>query len=545
MRWKTCLKQASMKSEPRSQPRDSAYNDGRFQGLGVSPGVAVGPAVMYVSEELVAESTHLDGSEVEKEAAAFEWTVRRAERDLHKILVLARQRRGEDAVGILEAQLMMLRDGALHTEVLDGIRRDKLNAEAVLDTVIRRHRDRMLRCDKANFPERVINLQDILDRLLLHLRGGRYCGTIDPGAVVIARVLTAADLLLFSRSGVVGCSFEVGGVTCHLAIIARALGIPAVLCTSSFPAAVSSGETVIVDALKGIMIVDPSENAVQTHERQRQQFTRSEQVDKAHTRLPATTVDGVHVRLRANVDMPNEVAEVAAGGAQDIGMLRTGMLLLAGDEPPFSEEIQCGQYRRVVEQIRPEITTFRLLDLGGDKALSDALPARSPLRGSRGIRVLLSSPRFLILQVRALLRAGSDGLVRLLLPMVTTVAELHKVKRVIEKTAQNLLQEGIPHNADIPVRVMIKVLAAAFSAHALVQHAAFLVIGTNDLTQYMLAVDRAGGAGRLNSEVHPAVLQLVKTTVEAANHTKIPVSVCGELQPRRRYPSSWDSDCVN
>ena len=508
---------------------------GTFVGLGVSPGVAIGPAYVYAWPEPSVERRLLADDEVESEAAHFEWTISRAERDLHKILALARKRLGEDAVAIFDAQMLMLRDEALHREVVDRIRGERLCAAAIVDSVLARHREQMQQSGSVYLRERAHDLQDVRDRLLFHLQRGRRISAIEPGTIVVSEVLTAADLLLFSRSGVLGCAFDLGGATSHVSIMARALGLPAVVSAHGITEAAAPGVRIIVDGVEGVVVVDPAPSTLQRYEARRKVYRQSVQADQQDARLPAMTRDGIAICLRANVDIAEEVHSLAERGADGIGLLRTEVFLLDEGMPSLDEESQFKGYQRVVQAVSPEPSTFRLIDLGGDKVLPEAPQEWNPLLGWRGLRVLLSRPEILMPQVRAILRASAFGPARLLLPMVTGVAELRQFMDVLRDASAQLENEGIPHDRDLPVGIMVEVPAVALAADVLARRVAFLSLGTNDLTQYTLAVDRASGlASTLYSEVHPAVLRLIQLTVVAGARHGRPVSLCGELAASAR-----------
>ena len=513
----------------RSEERDERV----LNGIGVAPGIAIGPACLYAAsgEPDEVEARSLSGEEtVGEEVERFEEAVGRAEDELDTVISITRQKLGEESAGIFEAQRLMLRDEALYEAVVERIRSEAVNAGFAIEAVMREHRQRIEAGPNDYLRERAADLADVQHRLVRHLRREHLLASVEPGSVVVAEDLSAADVVLFSRRRLRGFAIDRGGATTHVSIIARALGVPTVAGLGDATGPIESGDPVVLDGLRGEVVVRPTEARRERYHARRARYQRQRDEQKNLASLPSETCDGHAVRLSANVEFSQEVRLLDECGAKGIGLFRTEMLLMMRGDVTLSAESTFETYKDVVEHTAPQPTTIRLLDLGGDKMLPMAHREDNPFLGWRGIRVLLDKPEILKTQLRAILRASAFGPVRILVPMITQLEEIRRVRAFLEKVKGELRAEGTDFDEDVPVGIMVEVPAVALQAGPFAEAADFFSIGTNDLTQYVLATDRgndlvAGGY----SEFHPAVLTLIKRVASAARAAEIPVSVCGEV----------------
>ncbi len=500
------------------------------EGIGVSPGIAIGPVYLYARHAFIVEHREVALDDLDAELERFEWAVSRSERDLRKILELAREKLGEDSARIFEAQLMMLRDEALYQAVVDLIRKERTSADYSVTVVMMQHRQHLEASDSEYLRERAHDLIDVQDRIITHLRRGKHLSAIEPDTIVVSENLTAADLVLFSRRGILGCALDHGGATSHVSIMARAIGVPAIVSLHGITDVVASGDTLILDGLEGRVFVNPDEETLATYRLRRRRYRRLVQEQKQLATLPAETLDHHTVHLRANLEFTEELGLLHEYGARGLGLVRTEVLLLMKGQSAVSEADQLAVYREILDAVSPEITTFRLLDFGGDKMLPVAHREHNPFLGWRGLRILLDKPEILVPQLRALLRAALHGPLRVLIPMVTTLAEVLRFKEFLAQTKDDLRREGHAFAEEVPVGIMVEVPSVALMAERFAAEVDFFSLGTNDLTQYTLAVDRGNDlVSNLYHGLHPAVLGLIGRTIKAAKRQGIPVGLCGEM----------------
>lgn len=502
-----------------------------IDGVGVAPGVAIGKAHRYSLSTPEVEPAQIESNEVETELDLLEGALDQAGREMEKVRSLAEEKLGAKSEAIFEAQEMMLQDEEVLQPIRRRIREQHDSAAYALSDVLRTHRRRLETSDDPYLRDRATDLEDLESRLLRALHRGKTAATIEPNSIVVADRLTAADLLRFSRHGLLGCVTSGGGPTSHVSIIARALDLPAVVGAEGVTEVVNHGDMMILDGLKGRLIVRPSDETLQDYRQRKRQYEAQADARAHLATEPAETTDGHRLTLRANVGFGEALDALGQYGAEGIGLLRTEMLFLGAETDPLTEERQYEVYRRAATATDPHGATVRLFDLGGDKLVPFADKEDNPFLGWRGIRVLLDRPDELLRpQLRALLRANAHGSVRLLIPMVTGLDEIQEVRVVLREEAERLDQDDVRHDSSIDVGVMVEVPAVALQAPLFAEAADFLSIGTNDLSQYVLAVDRGNDlvASRYD-DYHPAVLQLVRRTVKAGEETNTPVTLCGEI----------------
>lgn len=502
-----------------------------LEGIAASPGYAIGPAYVYSRGLHNVEHRQIQESDLSDEADRFEQAVARAERDLEKIAAIAQDKIGAESAAIFEAQALMLRDSELYHAVLAQIRHEHVNADFAVAEVISRHRQLMKASDSEYFRERANDLLDLQDRLVRHLRREKLLTDIERDSVVIADNITAADIVLFSRREILGCATVYGGATSHVSIMARALNVPALVSVAHVLDYVASGDLVIVDGVDGAVIVRPTDETLATYRLRQERYRRLRNEEMLLADLPAVTLDGEPVELLANIEFREELKMLDDHGAAGIGLFRTEILAMMQRRlMSVGEDEQYAIYRDVALAASPGPVVLRVLDLGGDKLLPMGHREANPFLGWRGIRVLLDKPDILLPQLRAILRASVHGDVRVLLPMITNLEEIKAFRALFAEAVADLDSRGETFRSDIPVGIMVEVPAVAIMADAFAREVDFFSIGTNDLTQYVLAIDRGNDlvSNRFH-EMHPAVLGLIKNTIDAANRAGIPVTVCGEV----------------
>lgn len=500
-----------------------------LDGISLSPGIAVGVARLYARAPDDVERQAVDEDTIDREVALFEEAVERADRDLQRIIAISREKLGDESTAIFEAQRMMLHDDELITPVRRRIREQYQNAGYAVKSVMQQHRHRLEASDDEYLRERASDLADIQDRIIRQLRRGKMSADIGEETIVIAENLGAADVIRFNNRGVLGCVSEHGGATSHVALIARALEMPAVAGLPDITAHVPNQAPVVVDGYQGRLIVHPTADTVDRYRERKAQHRRWTKEHEELLDLPAETKDGHRLRLMANIEFREELDLIEQHGAEGIGLLRTEMLFLMRRTISLSEEMQYEMYRTVVEAV-PGVSTIRLLDLGGDKMLPLAHREHNPFLGWRGMRVLLDRPELLRPQLRALLRASAHGPLQLLLPMVTRRDEVVRFNEIMHEVHAELLSDGPTCDEVPPVGVMVEVPAVALRPDVFAPHVDFFSIGTNDLTQYVLAIDRGNNLVASHYDaLHPAVLELIQRTVARAHEYDLPVSLCGEI----------------
>lgn len=510
-------------------PTTSSGKEVRFKGIPASPGIAIGPAYLFRKHVPSVYVRSLDESEIEKEIERLQKARERSQYELQKVFQFADQRLGPEQAKIFEAQLLLLEDDFLFTTIIERIRKEKKNAEHLVRDEIEKYHRLMVAAKDEFTRERADDLQDICNRILRNLEEQKLTSKLDGSYIIISHHLAAADALIFSRNDVLGYVTELGGATSHMALLARALKIPLVVGVHQISTITQTNETVIIDGSNGLVVLNPSRETIEHFERLKLETQRHEKKLATLRDEPAETLDGHRVQLSANIELLEELEYVKQQGADGIGLYRTESLLLGREVFPTEEE-QYENYRRIAETIYPKQVIIRTFDIGGDKFMAQNIKENNPFLGWRGIRVMLDKPQIFLDQLRAILRASSQKNLAIMFPMVTSIKEVYLAKQLLSQAKDDLRQRHIPFDENIPVGVMIEVPAAAVIADHLAHEVNFLSIGTNDLIQYLLAVDRGNDiVSDLFQEFHPAVIRFLRRIIERGKQENVWVGMCGQM----------------
>ena len=509
------------------------------KGIAVSPGVAIAPAVVLDSEQFRIPRRSIHPDEVDDELARFQQAVDRAQEEIGELRERVTSDVGERLGAIFDVQDALLNDPRLLEEVRELIQREHYAPEYAVAQIVRGYAKKILALPNRYMSERVADVWDVEKRLLRNLIGAKRenLNELTEPVIVIAHDLTPSQTASLDRSKVLAFATDVGGRTSHTTIVARAMGIPAVVGLQTITADLAGGDTVIVDGNRGLVVADPDEATIHRFREAEERFHRMEE-ELGHLRdLPAVTQDGHEVRLWGNIEFPHEVAACIHRGATGIGLYRTEFLYLDREEEP-SEEDHFQAYAEAIEACQGRPLTIRTCDLGADKFthLSGDYDERNPFLGFRSIRFSLQNVASFKRQLRAILRAATLGPVRLMFPLVTNLKELRQAKMILADVREDLEEDDIQVPADLPVGIMIEVPSAALMAGEFAAECDFFSIGTNDLTQYVLAVDRSNDrVAGMFTPGHPAILRLIRNVVEAGRNAGIEVGVCGEMAGEPMY----------
>jgi phosphotransferase system enzyme I (PtsI) len=500
-----------------------------FRGIPVSFGFAFGPAFVYQPYLPEVKERILKSAQVNEEIERFRAAVRTAEKDLRQLHAQVKKEMGKDFADFIDVQLTLLADGEVLTQTERFIREKMRNAEFAYAQTLKQIA-RFGGSQPAVFRERFIDVADVSARVLSVLLGDDLPSihSLEPGSIIIAHQLPPSEAALLDPEKVLGIVLEAGGKTSHTAIMAKAKEIPAVFGVNAILKEIGAGDKVFIDGYRGLAILNPSRSRLHTYEIEIKRLNQRRASLRALVEEEPVTIDGKMIDLSANVEFLIEARLAKDNGARGIGLFRTEYMYLAKRRPPTEDE-QFEIFKEVAELFKPFPVIIRTFDLGGDKVIPGYIEA-NPFLGWRAIRFCLDDRTLFKTQLRAILRASVGGNVKIMFPMLSTIEELRRAKLVVEEAKKELKKEGKEFDPEIDLGVMIETPSAALLAPQFAKESRFLSIGSNDLTQYTLAVDRGNErVAKLFDHFHPAVLQLIKKTIDAAHAQGIWVGMCGEF----------------
>jgi len=504
-----------------------------FQGISGSRGIEIGKAYVYEKHNFDIDKKEISSVDVDPEIHKLKQALAVSNLQIQSVRQKALEKVGEDKAKIFDAHLLIAEDPAYAEDIITLIREERLSAAAALEAVTNQYVTMFSGMDDEYMRERGADVKDVGDRVLRNLLGfpPRGLDHLAEEVIVVAHELTPSDTISLDARYVKGFITHIGGRTSHAAIIARTLEIPAVLGVTGITSRVKSGEIIILDGTAGKIYVNPEKELIVKYQQKQKEYLFLQAEIKQLGQLPATTLDGKSVEISANIGAPQDIDMALTYGAEGVGLYRTEFLYLGKKSLPCEDE-QYQAYKKVAEKLEGKPLIIRTLDIGGDKELPylELSPELNPFLGYRGIRICLDKADIFKTQLRAILKASVHGNVMIMYPMISGITEVRRANKILAEVKQELRECGILFDEDIKVGIMIEIPSAAISAEKIIQEVDFFSIGTNDLCQYTLAVDRMNEKiSYLYQPLHPAVLKLIKISIDASHKYSKFTGMCGEL----------------
>lgn len=498
-----------------------------YKGIAAAPGIAIKQAYLY--KKAIEVINHESITDVDDAISSFDEALEKSKKELAKVFSLAVDKLGEKRAALFEAQIMILDDPILIEKITDRIRNEKMNPEFIVNDEFSKYQDIMVASHEPYMKERSQDIEDIKNRIIRNIRKKKWKSRITEEVIVVSENLTPADTVLFSRVKVSGYVTNFGGLTSHAAIVARSLDIPAVVGLHDATATINNTDTLIIDGFNGIVIVNPTHEQLKKY---KSKLEKLHQLDKELAKLKdkeAITKDGHKIDILANLDLIEELEFIIQHGAEGVGLVRTEQIFQENESFP-NEDQQTKVYTEFAEKLYPLPMTIRSFDIGGDKVLPVDVKEPNPMLGWRGIRFLLDNKNLFKSQIKAALKASKHKNLKFMIPMVSSVREITETKKIISECKKELTDGKIPFDSDMEFGIMIEVPSAALMIREFSEDVDFFSIGTNDLIQYMLAVDR--GNDIVNSqyqEFHPSIIRTLFYIITEAKKTNTKVTLCGEM----------------
>jgi phosphotransferase system enzyme I (PtsI) len=502
-------------------------SENKIAGIAAAPGIIIGKVYLFTKEKLEISKAPITNSE--EAISNFEEALKQSKKELNKIFGFAREKMDEVRAAIFEAQLMILDDPILLGNIEKRIKDEMIQPEFIVSDEISKYQELMIISHESYMKERAHDIEDIKHRIIRNLQKKRWQSKIEKNLIVVSESLTPADTLLLSRREALGFVTDHGGLTSHAAIISRSLNIPAVVGTHNASTIIKDGDTIIVDGFHGYIVYNPTDVQLEFFKGKQKKLFEIQKGLEEFKDKPALTKDGKEINLEANVDVTGEIDIVITSNAKGIGLYRSEQILNELGTFPDEDE-QTVIYSKLASRIYPKFVTIRAFDIGGDKFRFSEYKEPNPFLGLRGIRFLLENESLFRTQIRAVLRSSENKNIKFMIPMISTLDEVRITQKIIQECKSELKKDKIKFDNHIKVGIMIEVPSAAVMAKDYAEEIDFISIGTNDLIQYMMAVDRGNDlVSNLYQEFSPVIIRTIDYIVKAAKESKIPVSICGEM----------------